>query len=81
MRPGCQYVLHSTSQLYPHKRKHEKKDIEPMVYGSYSMADMMQPSSGITPKEEKGAQSPQPAASSSSATMGMCRCLSDVVMG
>ena len=26
MRPGCQYVLHSTSQLYPHKRKHEKRD-------------------------------------------------------
>lgn len=28
MRPGCQYVLHSTSQLYPHKRKHEKRDLD-----------------------------------------------------
>lgn len=27
MRVGCQYVLHSTSQLYPHKRKHEKREV------------------------------------------------------
>ncbi|CAG0881105.1 unnamed protein product [Cyprideis torosa] len=26
IRPGCAYVLHSTSQLYTHKRKHERHD-------------------------------------------------------
>ena len=25
---GCDYVLHSTGQLYSHKRKHERKDFE-----------------------------------------------------
>ncbi|XP_052286686.1 zinc finger protein castor homolog 1-like [Dreissena polymorpha] len=28
IRPGCDYVLHSTAQLYSHKRKHEKRDFE-----------------------------------------------------
>ncbi|KAL3862322.1 hypothetical protein ACJMK2_008299 [Sinanodonta woodiana] len=28
IRPGCDYVLHSTAQLYSHKRKHERKDFE-----------------------------------------------------
>ena len=25
---GCQYVLHSTAQLYSHKRKHERREFE-----------------------------------------------------
>ncbi|XP_023932584.1 zinc finger protein castor homolog 1-like [Lingula anatina] len=28
IRPGCDYVLHSTGQLYSHKRKHERRDFE-----------------------------------------------------
>ncbi|XP_071109197.1 zinc finger protein castor homolog 1-like [Haliotis cracherodii] len=28
IRPGCNYVLHSTAQLYSHKRKHERRDFE-----------------------------------------------------
>ncbi|KAL5014907.1 hypothetical protein ScPMuIL_009177 [Solemya velum] len=28
IRPGCNYVLHSTAQLYSHKRRHEKREIE-----------------------------------------------------
>ncbi|XP_013088820.2 uncharacterized protein LOC106072911 [Biomphalaria glabrata] len=28
IRPGCQYVLHSSTQLYSHKRKHERRDFE-----------------------------------------------------
>lgn len=29
---GCNYVLHSTSQLYSHKRRHERRDVEQLVY-------------------------------------------------
>ncbi|CAG0889489.1 unnamed protein product [Darwinula stevensoni] len=28
IRPGCLYVLHSSGQLYSHKRKHERQDSE-----------------------------------------------------
>ncbi|XP_062590668.1 zinc finger protein castor homolog 1-like [Saccostrea cucullata] len=28
IRPGCIYVLHSTAQLFSHKRKHERRDFE-----------------------------------------------------
>ena len=28
IRPGCTYVLHSSGQLYSHKRKHERRDSE-----------------------------------------------------
>merc|ERR1711911_83966 len=28
IRPGCTYVLHSSGQLYSHKRKHERRDTE-----------------------------------------------------
>ncbi|XP_060080186.1 zinc finger protein castor homolog 1-like [Ylistrum balloti] len=28
IRTGCNYVLHSTAQLYSHKRKHERRDFE-----------------------------------------------------
>ncbi|XP_021355431.1 zinc finger protein castor homolog 1-like [Mizuhopecten yessoensis] len=28
IRSGCNYVLHSTAQLYSHKRKHERRDFE-----------------------------------------------------
>ncbi|XP_045161717.2 zinc finger protein castor homolog 1-like [Mercenaria mercenaria] len=28
IRSGCDYVLHSTAQLYSHKRKHERRDFE-----------------------------------------------------
>jgi len=28
IRPNCDYVLHSSGQLYSHKRKHERKDNE-----------------------------------------------------
>ncbi|XP_067947893.1 zinc finger protein castor homolog 1-like [Watersipora subatra] len=37
MRPGCNYVLHSTSQLYPHKRKHVKKETDP--FANFAMGD------------------------------------------
>lgn len=28
IREGCTYVLHSSGQLYSHKRKHERRDAE-----------------------------------------------------
>ncbi len=28
IRDGCTYVLHSSGQLYSHKRKHERRDAE-----------------------------------------------------
>lgn len=34
IRPGCQYVLHSTAQLYSHKRKHERREFE-SAYRNY----------------------------------------------
>jgi len=42
MRPGCQYVLHSTSQLYPHKRKHEKKESDQAAYPGTSVSETLQ---------------------------------------
>jgi hypothetical protein len=39
IRPQCDYVLHSSGQLYSHKRKHERKDSE-MAYRKYKMTQM-----------------------------------------
>ena len=36
IRSGCDYVLHSSGQLYSHKRKHERKDSE-LAYRKYKM--------------------------------------------
>ncbi|KAI2796502.1 Zinc finger protein castor 1 [Blomia tropicalis] len=37
IRPGCSHVLHSTGQLYPHKRKHERRENE-LSYRKYRLA-------------------------------------------
>jgi len=37
IRPGCDYVLHSSGQLYAHKRKHERKETE-VAYRKYKIA-------------------------------------------
>ena len=35
-RPHCEYVLHSSGQLFSHKRKHERKESE-LAYRKYKM--------------------------------------------
>ncbi|XP_064461126.1 zinc finger protein castor homolog 1-like [Ornithodoros turicata] len=40
IRPGCTYVLHSSGQLYSHKRKHERQDTE-MAYRKFKLAQSM----------------------------------------
>lgn len=37
IRAGCSYVLHSSGQLYSHKRKHERRDSE-LAYRQYRLA-------------------------------------------
>lgn len=37
---GCTHVLHSTGQLYPHKRKHERRDNE-LAYRKYRLAQTL----------------------------------------
>ncbi|XP_067659441.1 zinc finger protein castor homolog 1-like isoform X2 [Haliotis asinina] len=43
IRPGCNYVLHSTAQLYSHKRKHERRDFE-NAYRTYRQVQKAAPS-------------------------------------
>lgn len=40
IRPNCNYVLHSSGQLFSHKRKHERKDSE-LAYRKYKLAQSM----------------------------------------
>jgi hypothetical protein len=40
IRDNCDYVLHSSGQLYSHKRKHERKDNE-IAYRKYKLAQSM----------------------------------------
>ncbi|KAE8750785.1 hypothetical protein FOCC_FOCC002495 [Frankliniella occidentalis] len=40
IRSGCSYVLHSSGQLFSHKRKHERKDSE-LAYRKYKLAQSM----------------------------------------
>lgn len=37
---GCTYVLHSSGQLYSHKRKHERRDTE-LAYRKFKLAQSM----------------------------------------
>ncbi|CAG2101588.1 unnamed protein product [Medioppia subpectinata] len=40
IRPGCSYVLHSSGQLYSHKRKHERRENE-LAYRKFRLAQNM----------------------------------------
>lgn len=40
IRPQCHYVLHSSGQLFSHKRKHERQDSE-LAYRKYKLAQSM----------------------------------------
>ncbi|KAG8201127.1 hypothetical protein JTE90_028795 [Oedothorax gibbosus] len=40
IRQGCTYVLHSSGQLYSHKRKHERQDTE-LAYRKFKLAQSM----------------------------------------
>ncbi|XP_035712778.1 uncharacterized protein LOC110856166 isoform X3 [Folsomia candida] len=40
IREGCNYVLHSSGQLYSHKRKHERRDAE-LAYRKYKLAQSL----------------------------------------
>lgn len=40
IRPQCNYVLHSSGQLFSHKRKHERKDSE-LAYRKFKLAQSM----------------------------------------
>ena len=40
IRNNCDYVLHSSGQLFSHKRKHERKDNE-LAYRKYKLAQSM----------------------------------------
>lgn len=50
IRSGCNYVLHSSGQLYSHKRKHERQDNE-IAYRKFKLAQSMMKgfSDGSTP--------------------------------
>ncbi|XP_059479542.1 zinc finger protein castor homolog 1-like isoform X2 [Neocloeon triangulifer] len=50
IRSGCNYVLHSSGQLYSHKRKHERQDNE-IAYRKFKLAQSMMKgfSDGTTP--------------------------------
>lgn len=45
IRKGCDYVLHSTAQLYSHKRKHERRDFE-NAYKHFQDTNQASPQSG-----------------------------------
>lgn len=47
---GCDYVLHSTAQLYSHKRKHERRDFE-SAYKKYRDKTVAKP---ILPRSDFG---------------------------
>ncbi|KAG8222076.1 hypothetical protein J437_LFUL000520, partial [Ladona fulva] len=53
IRLGCSYVLHSSGQLYSHKRKHERKDNE-MAYRKFKLAQSMLKSFGGSGMEYGG---------------------------
>ncbi|KAL8571171.1 hypothetical protein ACOMHN_010632 [Nucella lapillus] len=55
IRSGCNYVLHSTAQLYSHKRKHERREFE-NVYRTYRQ--IQRPS--IQPSSNQVQASPRP---------------------
>ncbi|WAR13855.1 CAS-like protein [Mya arenaria] len=50
---GCDYVLHSTAQLYSHKRKHEKRDFE-SAYKKYQNHSTPQGPKPILPRPDLG---------------------------
>ena len=56
---GCDYVLHSTAQLYSHKRKHERRDFE-SAYKKYR--DVQQPNTKmpILPRPDYIVSQPMP---------------------
>ncbi|CAG5135978.1 unnamed protein product, partial [Candidula unifasciata] len=57
IRPGCQYVLHSTAQLYSHKRKHERREFD-HTYRTFRNLQQKVPSSGIKSEGQNGEKSP-----------------------
>ena len=68
---GCNYVLHSTGQLYSHKRKHERRDFE-VAYKSYKT--QLQPIK-ITPTPLHKPSKAAPATSQQSADVRQPRVL------
>merc|ERR1719410_2806283 len=48
IRSHCEYVLHSSGQLFSHKRKHERKDNE-LAYRKYKLAQSMMNPGGSGP--------------------------------
>ena len=54
IRSNCDYVLHSSGQLFSHKRKHERKDNE-LAYRKYKLAQSM-----ITPGSAQNGLFPFP---------------------
>nr|KAG5691520.1 hypothetical protein BaRGS_017733 [Batillaria attramentaria] len=66
IRPGCTYVLHSTAQLYSHKRKHERREFE-SLYRTFRQAQRttglpVQPAAATTPTPTPGLVPAQTAA-------------------
>ena len=55
IRSNCDYVLHSSGQLFAHKRKHERKDNE-LAYRKYKLTQSMLASLGPNPSEEQKEQ-------------------------
>ncbi|XP_022667768.1 zinc finger protein castor homolog 1-like isoform X3 [Varroa destructor] len=54
IRPGCNYVLQSSGQLYSHKRKHERQDSE-LAYRKIKMAQVQQQGGMLSPGEAAAA--------------------------
>ena len=55
IRSGCDYVLHSSGQLFAHKRKHDRRDNE-LAYRKYKLTQSMLASLGPNATEEQKEQ-------------------------
>lgn len=54
---GCQYVLHSTAQLYSHKRKHERREFD-HAYRTFRNLQQKAPSTSVKKEGQNGKNSP-----------------------
>lgn len=57
IRPQCSYVLHSSGQLFSHKRKHERNDSE-IAYRKYKQAGGAGPGNSVPGMRPAGSWGP-----------------------
>lgn len=68
IRDSCDYVLHSSGQLYSHKRKHERKDNE-VAYRKYKLAQGMMHTDQVGSFDDRPSSNGSEASGSSSPPM------------